>query len=251
VEVDDRVCNTRDLEQVIPRVDRAEQHSFLADPLDESAVVVDLGMCAGRFASAITRRYGCRVVGAEPVPEYFRRLPVSDQIVARQVALGGQDGTARLYLNRFGDPTLLPSLAETGSGTITVPAETLDTFIAEARLAHVDLLKVDIEGAETSMFSHASEQTLANIDQISVEFHDFINAGQEEAVWATDRRLRSAGFRRIRFSRDNTDVLYVSKRVWPRLLPLLPTVIWFKYVHGSVRIARRKVWCVAYRSRGP
>lgn len=224
-----------------PRVDRIEDHSFLASALDQHSVVVDLGMCRGRFSSSIARRFGCRVFGAEPEPGLFRALPAVAGLSARHVALTGKDGTVWLYTNRSGDPTVSPGLARDHSAKIEVPGVTLESFLAEAGLTHVDLLKIDIEGAEIPMLMNASEHILRNIEQMTVEFHDFIDPSQRAGVRAVDRRLRAAGFRRIRFSRDNTDVLYLNRRGRGLGRPsVLPNLLWSKYRMGVGRIRRRK-----------
>lgn len=225
---------------MIPQVDRIEDHSFLASGLHSGSVVVDLGMCYGDFATGIAERYGCRIVGAEPVPEFFGKLPALKRLSAYPLALSGREGIVTLYLNASGCPTTSPGLVEDSGASVEVPALTLDSFLAEAGVTHVDLLKVDIEGAEIPMLLSTSEATLQKIRQRTVEFHEFIDPAQGPAVQAVDRRLRAAGFRRIRFSRDNTDVLYLSKaRGGPGRIGMLPALIWGRYRLGLRRVWRR------------
>jgi FkbM family methyltransferase len=51
---------------------------------------------------------------------------------------------------------------------------TLETFLNTQRIELVDLLKIDIEGAEEAVFNSTRDATLCNIKQITIEFHDFV-----------------------------------------------------------------------------
>jgi FkbM family methyltransferase len=56
-------------------------------------------------------------------------------------------------------------------GDIKVRALRLDTLLEQENIEKVDLLKVDIEGAEVEMFRNADDW-LDRIDALAVEFHD-------------------------------------------------------------------------------
>ncbi|WP_366930871.1 FkbM family methyltransferase [Microcoleus sp. bin38.metabat.b11b12b14.051] len=53
-------------------------------------------------------------------------------------------------------------------GVISVDAMTLDTFLNKHKIESIDLLKVDIEGAEEALFNSTSDATLCNIKQITI-----------------------------------------------------------------------------------
>jgi len=54
---------------------------------------------------------------------------------------------------------------------IEVAGRSLDSLIAETGAPRIDLVKMDIEGAEVMVLQSVSSQTLARIGQMSVEFH--------------------------------------------------------------------------------
>jgi hypothetical protein len=104
-------------------------------------------------------------------------------------------------------------------------------------------MKVDIEGAEFGMFDATPDAQLDRIDQMTVEFHDFLDPSLGAHVEAIDTRLGRLGFQRIRtksLSRRNLDVIYLNRR---RSLPLL-ALAWinlrYRYLRGAVRMSTRR-----------
>ena len=62
-------------------------------------------------------------------------------------------------------------------------------------LQRVDVLKLDIEGAEFQVLSESPAHVLQSIGQITVEFHDFLPAWRDAKHMAGVRqRLQSLGF---------------------------------------------------------
>jgi FkbM family methyltransferase len=228
-------------------VDRIEDHSFIGSALAPDSVVVDLGVCRGAFSLAVISRYGCRVIGAEPITELCNQLEAESGLTVQNVAIGGRDMTVSLYLNRVGDASVLPALAEPEVDVQETTMLDLQQFLSAHGVVEVDLLKVDIEGAEIDMFRQAPADLFRDVKQISLEYHDFLDPAFEPAVLETDGRLRSYGYERIVFSlRDRHDVLYYRPkmlgvtrlhRVWMKLR--------YKYWRGLGRWLRR------HRGAGP
>ena len=59
------------------------------------------------------------------------------------------------------------------------------------------MLKVDIEGAEWELLESLDESMLNRIDQISVEFHDFIDPTKKNRTQEVVERLKSFGYKTI------------------------------------------------------
>jgi FkbM family methyltransferase len=72
---------------------------------------------------------------------------------------------------------------------VQVQATRLDSYIRDGR---VDLLKMDIEGAETTVLADCADQ-LKNIDRIFVEYHSFVD--QSQNLTELFSILQGAGFR--------------------------------------------------------
>lgn len=189
-----------------------ENHTFLPRLLPSRPLVVDFGLNHGNFAMALIRQHGAEVHGAEPVPELYRTLPQDLSLHADPVAVGGRDGEAWLSLHE----DRCASLEGVGGGADRrerVQVRSLRSFFAGHGITAVDLLKVDIEGAECDLFEMAEADDVLRCRQITVEFHDFMTPEIGPRVEAVKSRLVALGFHCIKFSLNNGDVLFVRRDV--------------------------------------
>jgi hypothetical protein len=106
----------------------------------------------------------------------------------------------------------------------------------------IDLLKLDIEGAEIEFLDAAKDADLARVGQLTIEFHDHCGITPRADVVRVCNRLSELGFYRLWSSwRENThDTLFVHRRVMPRR-----TYVWqmypVRYARGIGRVLGRLV----------
>lgn len=206
-------------------IDRLSQHAFLSGPLSHASVVWDLGANQGEFCLAIARKYGCKVLAAEPVPELAAALSGKSQLVTvLQNAVGGSDGTVTfdydLTKNKTGSMMGLDVvgglLNEVSTlQRVSVQMWSLETMFAKTGVQRVNLLKLDIEGAELDLLLKTPGEILQRCDQITIEFHDFWYPELRSRTEEVKTRLKSLGFHMIRFTPNNKDVLFVNARTLP------------------------------------
>jgi hypothetical protein len=101
-------------------------------------------------------------------------------------------------------------------GEEVCPGITFEHFLQTEGIKQTDLLKVDIEGSEVALFETTSDETLRNISQITIEFHDFVPGSiiQAHTVRRIRTRLKSLGFLCLPFSYVypgmlNADLLFI------------------------------------------
>jgi len=68
--------------------------------------------------------------------------------------------------------------------TTTVPAITIPGLLAESGLDRIDLLKLDIEGAERELFNDSCEEWLPLVGLIIIELHDRFAPGCSERFYS-------------------------------------------------------------------
>jgi hypothetical protein len=80
-------------------------------------------------------------------------------------------------------------------------------------ITRIDLLKLDIEGAEFDLIAATPNQILQRINQITVEFHDFKPAFRNRELFENARaRLESIGFDCGNMAfRTHGDVLFLNR----------------------------------------
>jgi FkbM family methyltransferase len=144
--------------------------------------IVDAGANVGYAAVWFAMRYpGARVIAIEPDEENFAILRTNcasfPDITCVFGALWSHDTTLELRRNAksWGSRTV-----EGASGT--VPAYSLNTIMREHGLQEIDILKVDIEGAEKEVFSAPDRGWLDRTGCIAVETHDRFMPGSRAAV---------------------------------------------------------------------
>ncbi len=188
-------------------------HTIYARPLGPHATVLDLGASSAGFSRQLARLYGCTCHAVEALPKNLALIAETPLIHRHLFAIGATDGPVELHSVAGEFPSGALSLApgQTSMETVRVPGSTLAELMARLGLSRVDLLKVDIEGAEYAMFDAADDATLRRCAQIAVEFHDFMDPSQEPAVRRIIARLRQLGFWPIKFTgRHHGDVLFLD-----------------------------------------
>jgi FkbM family methyltransferase len=132
----------------------------------ESRVILDVGANTGLFSlSAATLQTDVEIHAFEPSPAVFSALErnvrangLSDQILCHRVAVADWSGTTELHvpLRTWASATLGKQGFRGNDGHI-MPARTvtLDEYVARVRLSHVDLIKIDVEGAEHRVLAGA------------------------------------------------------------------------------------------------
>lgn len=224
------------------KVMRVCGHTFLAAPLNRASVVFDFGMNRGEFSKTMLQLFDCRIFGAEAHPRLHADLPVHASIVAQNVAIAGKQGFLELNVfDRHCASVVFDKLEAQRGQTISVPTMSLGDFLRQNQVEKVNLLKCDIEGAELAMFDAASDEELKRIDQISIEFHDFLDPDQLEPVRRVFERLHKLSFWSLDFSKNRMDVLFVNQHEIPLTRSQKFTLIVTKYWRALARIMGRLV----------
>ncbi len=139
--------------------------------------VIDCGAHVGSFALWVSRNQDARIVCVEPNPSVFpllqgNLLPLGDRVRAWQLAVGGQAGMRTLHDQGFAAASSFERRSPRGQ-RFSVEAITLDELVDRSDFTTVDLLKMDIEGAEREVFDTVQPQTLRRIGAAIVEWHPF------------------------------------------------------------------------------
>jgi FkbM family methyltransferase len=177
----------------------AFEHVFVHQEYDISVVgapsiIVDAGANIGMSAVYFSLRYpSAQVLAVEPDPANFavlrknavlfpNILPVNAALWNREtmvtmVDAGGGSWGLRVRESNSAHP-----------GHISVRAVTLQALFEEYRITGVDLLKIDIEGAEREILEDAS-QWIHQVSVICAELHDRFRSGCSEAFETATARF--------------------------------------------------------------
>src|ERR1051326_4742043 len=188
-------------------------------PIEQDDVVVDIGANNGVFTLFASSKTRGAIHAIEPSPRNIailrRNIAVNrlHNVTVQECAVSGTIGTAKLFLNAgdgqqnllaehvipdsikqyTGRPDLsqMLSYTENAANFIEVPTTTLPTIMDNNHLEQIDFLKLDCEGAESSILRSTPEAYLKRIKKIAMEFHDYLSDINHEELQAI---LQRAGF---------------------------------------------------------
>lgn len=206
---------------------RIAGHTVYTPAIRPSPVVLDVGANRGAFAAAFHERFGGQAILVEANPVLAAKLAPA---VGRRVlnyAVSSSNGPVSFNLAKNDEGSSLLSLPASSpfdctlERTVKVEGRTLDAILTEVGEPSLDVLKMDVEGAELDVLPGMSESAARRIAQITVEFHTdpvFGFAGSDKSAEIC-RHLGRLGFRAFDFSDGpiaQEDMLFVNRRLWDR-----------------------------------
>jgi FkbM family methyltransferase len=163
----------------------AFEHVFIDDEYGFSlarppSIIVDAGANVGMSAAYFSLRYpAATIVAIEPEPSNFdmlrRNAKLFPQIVPINAALWSHEGVVRLQDGGTGHWGMRVADPEVSSDALT-RSTTIPALLKKLGIDHVDLLKIDVEGAECEIFEDASTW-INRVDVICAELHDRFRPG--------------------------------------------------------------------------
>lgn len=168
---------------------RADPFALQREMLEiDQAVIVDVGAHVGSVARTYRQLFPSAVIHCfEPFPDSFSKLQRcasgDSRMICHPLAVSDRGGIAKLHANASSATNSLLPTDDRGSlywgaGLLDTTAEcevrttTIDDFVREQGLRHIDILKLDVQGAEFRVLSGA-KQVLAQ-QQVSLIYTELI-----------------------------------------------------------------------------
>jgi len=168
--------------------------------IDAESVVYSFGVgCDVSFDQALIAARGVTVHAFDPTPrsiEWVKTQTLPESFVFHPWGIADFDGTARFHAPK--DPThvshTLLEGGNVGTGTVEVPVFRLRTIMDKLGHDHIDILKMDIEGAEYGVLGDVLGSGL-RIGQVLIEFHHGRSGVPLAKTQTAVDALERAGFR--------------------------------------------------------
>lgn len=172
------------------------------------------------FDLAIIDRFGCAVHGFDPTPKavaWVAKQSLPAQFRFHALGMGSYDGTADFFLPANPEHVSGSVVQRSGGGLERVPVQlrTLATVMRQLGHRHVDMLKLDIEGAEYDVIDEICSTDATGdgvpVSQILVEFHQrFFVDGPQRTRHAIDR-LNQRGFSVFDISANDVQYAFIKR----------------------------------------
>lgn len=173
------------------------------------------------FDVAMIERFGVVVQAFDPTPKAIGWLAQHEPttgFVFHPLGVASYDGQARFVLTQAEHVSYhLSTAEERGADTLEAPVNRLPTIMRTLGHDRVDVLKMDIEGAEYAVIDDLCESHI-RVGQLLVEFHHTIGVGESLArTRRTVTRLREAGYRIFSISPNGWEYSFLGPeavRAW-------------------------------------
>lgn len=158
---------TADASTIINNVIREEYGNFVLTK--EPEWMIDAGAYIGDTAAYFSTKFPkLNVIALEPNPESYNMAkqnlaPYGDSVVLLKKGLYSKDQS-----QFFSGDSVGASIAETG---FQIECTTISSLLEDYSIPRVDILKMDIEGAEEAIFLSNPEVWLARTELLIIEIH--------------------------------------------------------------------------------
>jgi len=143
-------------------------------------LVFDIGGNTGEWSFKLLSRKFCTIWIFEPIPYYvdILRHTFRDRSDVKIFDFGFLDRDISLSIDIDG---IASSLYRTGHKNEIVKLRSINDFIKSHNLTKIDLMKINVEGAEFPIIDSLIESgNIKIIQDLQVEFHDFITDAEEK-----------------------------------------------------------------------
>lgn len=189
--------------------------------LTSDAVVVDAG-CSyeADFSVCLITRHNVRAFGVDPTHKHGEALRALEKrypgrFTHLPCAIAATDGTLTFHESRVNESGSLftdhVNVVHDETTSYDVEAVTLGTLLKRMGVQSVDILKLDLEGAEYDLLDRTTAEELKPFKQLFIEFH---HHAVSHFTVADTRRLvhRICGFGFHSFSVDDHNYLFYRVR---------------------------------------
>jgi len=191
---------------------------YCPDDLDADSIVYSLGVGDSiDFDLELVERFGVTVHAFDPTPyaeEWIQGQDLPAKLVFHAWAASGADGSLRLYrrVNTRGKKSSVMWTADDNAGDATdfidSPAYTIGTIMEKLGHAKVDLLKMDVEGAEYDILDGLRREDRLP-KQLLVEYHHRFPGIGKQRTARSIARLQGFGYRIFAIAETGREIGFI------------------------------------------
>lgn len=191
-------------------------HHVYFEKFNENSTVVDIGGNKGEFLRAIKSKIDCNYFFVEVDKSLFAHLPFYQKLVKSNVAISNKNEILIFYLSNNSEANSFNEIIASKYGVrekIEVHTQSLEYYCTSNNIEIVDLLKMDVEGAEIDIFENSKDEFLKKVKQVTVEFHEIYDANLLDPTIKCINRFKNIGFIPVIFYNDTfEDVVFLNSR---------------------------------------
>jgi len=168
--------------------------------IDKSSIVYSIGIGEDiSFDEGIMDRYGCKVFAFDPTPKsvvWVKENVTTQNFVFSPIGVAKEKGSRKFYLptnNSHVSGSIHDIKTINNSNSIDLKFDSLSNIMKDNNHSKLDLLKMDIEGAEYEVIDHIQKNNI-DIKQILVEFHPHFEKDGKKKTKKAIEKLEKMGY---------------------------------------------------------
>jgi FkbM family methyltransferase len=180
--------------------ERVQDHWFYVNGIKSvDPIIIDLGANQGKFSMIMSKRFKANCFLVEPNIELLNAVDIETNRKFNY-AITKLNGPVEFYFSTNPEASsLINGFTKQWKNerTAMVQGITWNSLLVKFGIDKnetIDLVKVDIEGAELDLFELFTHKDLSKIKQISVEYHDWLNKELHKRTVYTIKKFNSLGF---------------------------------------------------------
>lgn len=215
--------------------------------------VLDIGANAGTFSKLFLEKGVDKVYAFEPNQEALLNLnhlsSINSNLKVFEKAIHFVEQDLTFYIDPdnttigSSDPTHVNYDKSNKIQKIIVPTITLKNFIKQEKLNKIDLIKIDIEGAEYDVIENLENEVFDIVDRFLIEWHDNTDTGKLESMVSL---LESKGYSITKAFDQNTSEdlknnfknkqlgTLLAEKLPPKVTVVIPTYNHENYIEQCV-----------------
>ncbi len=181
-------------------------------PIDiKPLTILDLGANTGLATLYFAALFpGAKIIGVEPDQENFDIAVLNtkayNNVSLLKKAIWNKDTLLEIVDTGAKKDTIMVREAAVSSPH-TIEAITIDTICENANWPSIDILKIDIEGAEKELFSSGFENWLPRTKILFVEVHDDMKKGSSKSVFNAVSKYN------FRFTMQHENLVFINEDI--------------------------------------
>jgi FkbM family methyltransferase len=186
-----------------------KEHTFLdKDFYLNPANIVDLGACRGEFILGFLDHFKIikKAILVEANPTNFNSIPdfLKDQFIVINNFISSEGLGYSKFIEDPNSPYNGTNFFNYFPGGIShdIKKISLNDIRNQYNLEKIDILKIDIEGSEYEILESMDHKDFDGIDQITIEFHDFLDPSISSRTKDIVEKIEKIGYKTINKGTD-------------------------------------------------
>ncbi len=186
--------------------------TFNPDIINEDSIIYSLGIGEDiSFDLCMIKEYNCNIFAFDPTPksiDFLKRQVLPERYQYKEYAITDYNGKLELFFPQNPKHVSL-SVIKKNTTSNKFSCRRIKTIMRKFNHTHIDILKMDIEGAEYDVIKNILYEKV-KFRQLLVEFHNRMEPNGDKKLKETIKLLKENGYYIFHISNNGTEISFIK-----------------------------------------